>query len=576
LRVAPHANRVTNCRRSAVTRTFNRYTLRVNQVSTAAATLAPKYRLGAAARLALLGGVFFAEKIFLNGFIDFDRAQSAHGIGAIVRVAQHWGFRLFVALAAAVALFTYVRGSLNNLAVAASIRAAPLRGGLAIGHFILVAALAPLSYLLYRDTGTDLTFALVAVVWTLIATAAALAAVAAMAPLSLWLGAARSLGLIWPYAALAAVVGTGAMQLAQKLWGPTAAFTFELVRHLLAPILPTLHADSATLVLSTDRFAVQIAEVCSGLEGVGLMLAFSGAWLLYFRREYIFPRALLLIPAGLAAIFTLNVFRIAALILIGNAGFPDVAIYGFHSQAGWIAFIAVACGLVLVSRRSAWLNRTASSAETLPATNNPTATYLMPLLAILAAGTLSRAISSDFEFFYPLRLLAGVAAIVVYRHKLAALDWRCSWRGPAVGALVFVLWSAAAHFQLPAGVIPGKLLSMPPALRALWIVSRVAASVLLVPIAEELAYRGYLMRRFMNADFDQVPFAQVHWPAMLATAVVFGLAHGALWAPGIVAGLAFGLLVVRRGTLGEAVAAHATANALIAVSVLAAGQWQLW
>ena len=559
----------------AVSTAASRYNPRVNQASPAIAFV-PGYRLGAPARLAVLALVFFAEKIFLNFFVDFDRAQSAEGVGAVVRIAQHWGFRLFVATAAAVALFTYVRGDFGAHPAAVSIRAAPLRSGFAIGHLLLVATLAPLSYLLYRDTATDLTFALVAVLWTLIAVAAALSAVAAMAPLSLWMGAARSLGLIWPYAAVAAVVGTGAMQLAQKLWGPTAAFTFELVRHLLTPILPTLHADPVSLVLSTDRFAVQIAEVCSGLEGVGLMLAFSGAWLLYFRREYIFPRALLLIPAGLAAIFILNVFRIAALILIGDAGFPDVAIYGFHSQAGWIAFIAVACGLVLVSRRSAWLNRTATLAEALPATHNPTATYLMPLLAILAAGTLSRAISSDFEFFYPLRLLAGAAAIVVYRQRLAALDWRVSWRGPAVGGLVFVIWLGAAHLRLPASAIPAKLVSMPPAFIAVWIASRVAASVVLVPIAEELAYRGYLMRRLMNADFEQVPFASVHWPALIATSVIFGLAHGALWAPGIVAGLAFGLLVVRRGTLGEAVAAHATANGLIAVSVLAAGQWQLW
>ncbi len=44
----------------------------------------------------------------------------------------------------------------------------------------------------------------------------------------------------------------------------------------------------------------------------------------------------------------------------------------------------------------------------------------------------------------------------------------------------------------------------------------------------------------------------------------------------MLAGLAFGLILVRRGRLGEAVAAHATANALIALSVLAADQWQLW
>jgi exosortase E/protease (VPEID-CTERM system) len=546
-----------------------------------AITLDPGYRLSVSARLATLAGVFFAEKIFLNLFVDFDRAQLAEGFGAIVRSAQHWGFRLVVALAAAVALFTYVRGGRRADTAAAAIRGVPLRVGWMLVHLLLIAPLVPLSYLLYRETGTDFAFAVVVAFWTLAAAAAALAALSAMAPLALWLGAARELGLIWPYAALAAIVGTSAMQSAQKLWGPTAAFTFELVRHLLAPILPDLKSDPITLVFSTDRFAVQIADQCSGLEGVGLMLAFSVAWLLYFRREYIFPRALLLIPAGITAIFLLNVVRIAALILIGNAGFNDIAIYGFHSQAGWIAFIAVACGLVLLSRQSAWLNRTAASADAAPAAvalavHNPTATYLMPLLAILAAGMLSRAISSSFEYFYPLRLIAGVATITLYWKKLARIDWQWTWRGPVVGALVFVVWVLAAHFLIPAAVIPESLSSLPPIVRVIWICSRVAASVLLVPIAEELAYRGYLMRRIVKADFETVPFSSVGWPALIAAAVVFGLAHGVLWIPGIVAGLAFGLLAVRRAHLGEAVAAHATANALIAASVLAAGQWQLW
>jgi len=87
--------------------------------------------------------------------------------------------------------------------------------------------------------------------------------------------------------------------------------------------------------------------------------------------------------------------------LIGDGGFPDVAVYGFHSQAGWVAFIAVACGLVLLSRRSVWLNRAAVHSSPSPAMHNPTAAYLMPLLAILAAGSFARAISGGFEFFYP-------------------------------------------------------------------------------------------------------------------------------------------------------------------------------
>jgi exosortase E/protease (VPEID-CTERM system) len=533
------------------------------------------FRPGLIVRLAILGVLFVIEKTILNVFVDFDRAQSATGMGAVVRVAQHWGFRYLVALAAATVLLAYVNQGDRLKAAAAEVRAAPLRGGWFLGHLLLVAGLAPLSYLLYRETSSDLSIAVVASLWTVVGTLAVLAALMAMAPARLWLGAARSLGSIWWYAAIAALLGTAAMQSAQMLWGPTAALTFDLVRRLLEPILPTLAADPNTMVLSTGRFAVQIADVCSGLEGVGLMLAFCGAWLLYFRRDYIFPRALLLIPAGVVAIYALNVVRIAVLMLIGNAGHPEVAIYGFHSQAGWIAFNAVACGLVFLSRGSTWLNRRAEPAAAV-AGDNPTAAYLMPLLAILAAGAVSRAMSSDFEFLYPLRFVAALGVLAHYRRQLLALDWRWTWRGPALGAAVFALWLAAAHFVLPVSSMPGKLASLSHAQQDLWILIRLGAAVLTVPIAEELAYRGYLMRRLTHRDFDSVPFRSVRGPALAATAVIFGAAHGALWIPGIAAGLAFGWVLVRTGRMGEAVAAHAVANGLIGAAVLGFGQWQLW
>jgi CAAX prenyl protease-like protein len=145
-----------------------------------------------------------------------------------------------------------------------------------------------------------------------------------------------------------------------------------------------------------------------------------------------------------------------------------------------------------------------------------------------------------------------------------------------VGTFVCLVWILAARFLLPASGMPEKLASLPAALRGFWIVSRVTGSVLVVPIAEELAYRGYLMRRLVNADFESVSFRSVRWLALTVTAIAFGLAHGVLWLPGIVAGLAYGLILVRRGSLGEAVAAHATTNALIAAGVLAGNQWQLW
>jgi hypothetical protein len=63
---------------------------------------------------------------------------------------------------------------------------------------------------------------------------------------------------------------------------------------------------------------------------------------------------------------------------------------------------------------------------------------------------------------------------------------------------------------------------------------------------------------------------------LLVTAIAFGVLHGPLWLPGTAAGLAYGLVLIRTGRMGEAFAAHLTSNLLIAAWVLAAGQWQLW
>jgi len=535
-----------------------------------------KLGIGIPARVAILGAVFFADKLLLNHFVDFDRAQAAEGLGAFVREAQHWGFRFLVALAAAVVLFAYVRGMELLKAAEADVRLAPIRPSWIVAHVLCVGCLVPLSYLLYRDDATPLPFSIIVTLWCVFGLSAATSAILAMAPLAVWLRTARDLGVIWLYAVIVALIGTSAMQMSQRLWGTMAALTFEIVRRVLLPVLPALSADPVTHVLSTQNFAVEITYICSGLEGMGLILAFLTVWLVYFRREYIFPRALVLIPAGLLAIFALNVARIAALMLIGSFGFPEVAEYGFHSQAGWIAFNLVACGIAIVSRHSVWLNRKASVREHRAAMINPTAAYLMPLLAILAAGVLSRALSGRFETLYPLRLIACLAMVWRYRHRFRAMQWQWSWRAPVAGLFVFLLWIFSAHFLVSESGMPDPLAGMSPTARGLWIASHFLASVFTVPLAEELAYRGYLMRRLRSADFESVAYADVGWLPLLVASIVFGLAHGAMWLPGTAAGLVYGLLLIRKGSLGEPVFAHAITNALIAIAVIGAGQWQLW
>jgi CAAX prenyl protease-like protein len=207
---------------------------------------------------------------------------------------------------------------------------------------------------------------------------------------------------------------------------------------------------------------------------------------------------------------------------------------------------------------------------------NPTAPYLMPLLGILAAGLLAHALSAGFEWLYPMRLVVAGTILWLYRRSYASMDFRCSWRGPLVGAGIFVLWCGfAAYTTTPEGE-PLALGQASPVLEDAWIACRVIAALFTVPIAEELAYRGYLLRRMSGPGFESLPFTRARWPALLVSAAAFGVMHGRFWMPGIVAGLGYGAVAMRTNKLGESIAAHATTNALLAVYVLVFGRWQLW
>jgi exosortase E/protease (VPEID-CTERM system) len=438
-----------------------------------------------------------------------------------------------------------------------------------------------------------------------LAAAAVVCLALACIPLRRWFSLFRQTGFLWLYATLA---GAGALLLRsplQSLW--TGQYftlgrylqtaTFVAVEHLLAPILPGLDVDPAAFTIATPNFAIFVAPACSGLEGLGLVLVFTLAWLAYARRELQFPRAFLLIPAALAAVWTLNIVRIGTLMLIGNAGSPEIAMVGFHSQAGWIAFTLVAVAFSLATRNLAWVQRSpisdspvavAPSIEIAKAdlSESPAApAYLVPFLAILAASFLSRAGSGYFEWLYPLRFLAAAVALWHYRnsYRLPQLDLRCSWRAPLVGLGVFILFLApelwhkhmlgASDISSPLGI---GLAQLSPAGRFTWIAFRVAASALTLPLAEELAFRGFFARRLIQRAFDRVPYAQLSALPLLFSSIVYGLMYGKNWLPGILAGIAFALLARSRNRLGEAVVAHATANLLLAAWVLSRGDFGQW
>jgi exosortase E/protease (VPEID-CTERM system) len=421
-------------------------------------------------------------------------------------------------------------------------------------------------------------------------------------PLRTWIDAVRGTKRLWFYSIVTGVLAWCLRFPLQSFWDSASTapgrvlqiLTFHSVQAVLRFFLPNISVNADTFTIGTPRFSIIVAEACSGLEGLGLVLAFTVLWLMYFRRESRFPQALLLVPCALASVWILNILRISALVLIGNAGYGEVAMVGFHSQAGWIAFTTVAFGFSMATRKLPWVRRyyyIPATAGNVPAEpvflddeyeqsgeSPATAAYLVPFLAILAASFLSKAASGYFEWLYPLRFVLAAIVLWHYWPELKQIEWRCSWFAPLTGVGVFLIWLAPSlwtHHQ-QASPLGAALATLSPTARWTWIAFRIAAAVLTVPIAEELAFRGYLTRRLVDREFDAVPFSTVTTLSIGLSSVAFGLMHGQQWIVGILAGLAYAGLMKWKGRLSDAIVAHATTNLLLAIWVLTSGNWSQW
>ena len=350
--------------------------------------------------------------------------------------------------------------------------------------------------------------------------------------------------------------------------------TLEVVAFLLRITGHQVTTIPDELVVGTEWYEVFIDRPCSGYEGIGLVVVMLGFYLFFFRRTLRFPNALLLVPIGIVLIWLANAVRIAALIAIGHSISPEIAEGGFHSAAGWLLFCLITLCLIAVSKRWSWFSLEPSRRMKL---RTPEGAFLLPLLFLIAASLLTALFTIDFDYLYPVQIAATLIPLWFFRSYYRELQWSWSWTPLLLGALVFALWVILEPTADPevARAIPDALAEMPKALAGAWLLCRVLGSVVFVPITEELAFRGYLLRRVIDEDFTSVSPKMFTITSFLVSSVAFGLLHEE-WLAGILAGMIFAMAQYRRGSIADAIAAHAVSNALLAVYVLWFGQWSLW
>jgi CAAX prenyl protease-like protein len=111
------------------------------------------------------------------------------------------------------------------------------------------------------------------------------------------------------------------------------------------------------------------------------------------------------------------------------------------------------------------------------------------------------------------------------------------------------------------------------------VIARFLRLVWVVPFAEEIFWRGFLMRYVQanERDFRLIPFGRHTWPAFAVTTFGFMLIHGpADWLGALGFGALMYFLAVRTRSLAACIAMHAVTNLLLGMYVMATRQWGFW
>jgi CAAX prenyl protease-like protein len=152
----------------------------------------------------------------------------------------------------------------------------------------------------------------------------------------------------------------------------------------------------------------------------------------------------------------------------------------------------------------------------------------------------------------------------------------------ALGVLLTFVWILGDHYT-PHFKFLGSRIGYDPfqeihntALRTLFLIVRFFGLVVVVPIVEEVFYRGFLLRFVTDSeDFRRVPLGRFSMGAFLVNIVFMALSHPEWLVAGIFSA-AMCALIARTRNLSACIVAHGVTNLMLGAYVLKFHQWQYW
>jgi hypothetical protein len=194
-----------------------------------------------------------------------------------------------------------------------------------------------------------------------------------------------------------------------------------------------------------------------------------------------------------------------------------------------------------------------------------------------------------YEAVYTTKIAVVAGALGSFRRRYPKISSSGFQLAAGLGAAGLVVWLAFDWLQsaipglqpLIEAVMSGSREGYDPfsgeatVARVAFIVVRLIGLVLVVPIMEEVFWRGFLARYLIADDFRNVQQGNFTPFSFIVVTVAFASVH-----PEVLSALAWGAMVNwlyrKTANLWACVVMHAVTNGLLGAYILATGNWRLW
>lgn len=320
-------------------------------------------------------------------------------------------------------------------------------------------------------------------------------------------------------------------------------------------------------IIGVQAFSVAIGFPCAGLSGIMFSAGLVTLFLMLSWQVIDIRRAIILIPIAALFSWLANSVRITILLLIGEYISPQLAVDGFHSYAGWISLVLISSLTMYIAVKLRWFHREGVvMAPRSSALYISHAVYLVPFTVFMFTLILVGAVSNNPDALYPFRITVVAVSLLFFWRSIPddfeLPNLREAYFFPALALAIFWIWHGSADGKPISAVLPNAT----DLEEFTWMAFRIAGTVLVVPIVEELFFRGYLQEKISKLLNDTA------WLALLVTSVFFALLHSH-FILAFAAGVLFGWVKIKTGKLITAIACHALCNACIVVWALTNDNW---